>query len=59
MKAAALRPGDCIGVFSSSSPISATVPVRYERGRLYLENHGFPVADGMLRGSSVSSFSTR
>ena len=50
MKAAALRPGDCIGVFSSSSPISATVPVRYERGRLYLENHGFPVADGMLRG---------
>mgnify|MGYP000411706486 CR=1 FL=1 len=50
MKAAALRPGDCIGVFSSSSPISATVPVRYDRGKLYLENHGFPVADGMLRG---------
>lgn len=50
MKAPALCPGDRVGVFSSSSPISATVPVRYDRGRLYLENHGFPVTDGMLRG---------
>ena len=26
-----------IGVFSSSSPISATTPVRYERGKAYLQ----------------------
>lgn len=50
MKAKALRPGDCIGVFSASSPVSATVPVRYDRGKGYLEAHGFPVTDGMLRG---------
>lgn len=50
MKAEALRPGDCIGVFSASSPISATVPVRYERGKHYLEANGFPVIDGMLCG---------
>lgn len=50
MKAQALRPGDCIGVFSASSPISATVPVRYDRGKNYLKAHGFSVADGMLRG---------
>ncbi len=39
-----------IGVFSSSSPISATVPVRYQRGKAYLESKGFEVADGSLWG---------
>ena len=39
-----------IGVFSSSSPISATVPVRYERGKAYLENKGFRVVNGSLHG---------
>lgn len=39
-----------IGVFSSSSPISATVPVRYQRGRTYLESMGFEVVDGSLYG---------
>lgn len=37
-------------VFSSSSPISATTPVRYERGKAYLEAKGFNVIDGNLYG---------
>ena len=39
-----------IGVFSSSSPISATVPVRYQRGKAYLESKDFAVMDGLLCG---------
>ena len=41
-----------IGVFSSSSPISATTPVRYERGKAYLQKKGFRVLDGSLYGKS-------
>ena len=37
-----------IGVFSASSPISATVPVRYDRGKEYLEAKGFQVINGNL-----------
>lgn len=32
MKAHKIKEDCTIGVFSSSTPISATVPVRYERG---------------------------
>lgn len=39
-----------IGVFSSSSPISATVPVRYNRGKDYLRSKGIRVIDGCLYG---------
>ena len=39
-----------IGVFSPSSPISATVPVRYERGKRYLESKGIRVKNGVLYG---------
>ena len=39
-----------IGVFSSSSPISATVPQRYNRGKQYLTAHGIRVIDGSLCG---------
>ena len=48
----AIKPGEkiTIGVFSSSSPISATVPVRYNRGKAYLESKGFRVVDGSLCG---------
>lgn len=45
-----LKPGDTIGVFSPSSPISATVPVRYQRGKAYLEARGFRVKEGRLTG---------
>ena len=37
-----------IGVFSSSSPISSTVPVRYDRGKEYLTSKGFDVVNGTL-----------
>lgn len=50
MKAYIPENGIKIGVFSSSSPISATVPVRYQRGKAYLENKGFEIVDGMLCG---------
>ena len=39
-----------VGVFSASSPISAAVPVRYERGADYLQSKGFRVIHGSLRG---------
>lgn len=50
MKAKSLRPNPAIGVFSSSSPVSATAPVRYERGVRYLEEKGFRVVHGSLCG---------
>ena len=34
-----------IGVFSSSSPVSATVPVRYERGIAYLKSRGYEIVN--------------
>ena len=37
-----------VGVFSASSPISASVPVRYDRGKAYLEAKGISVIDGQL-----------
>lgn len=43
-----------IGIFSSSSPISATVPVRYERGKAYLQSKGYTVIDGALYGKQDS-----
>ena len=48
----AKRPGQnrTIGVFSASSPISATVPVRYERGAAYLQSKGYRVVNGTLYG---------
>lgn len=45
-----LRHGDTIAVFSPSSPITATVPSRYLRGKAYLETRGFRVVEGCLTG---------
>lgn len=50
MKAKKLGKNPVIGIFSSSSPISATVPVRYERGVRYLESKGYKVIHGQLYG---------
>lgn len=50
MLAPKLKEGDTIAVFSPSSPITATVPVRYLRGRAYLERMGFRVLEGSLTG---------
>ena len=41
MKAGKLNGQITIGVFSSSSPVSATVPVRYDRGIEYLKSRGY------------------
>lgn len=37
-----------IGIFSASSPVSATVPARYKRGKEYLASKGFRIVDGKL-----------
>lgn len=50
MKAKQLKGGLTVGVFSSSSPISATVPVRYNRGKEYLTSKGIRIIDGKLLG---------
>lgn len=50
MKAKRIRNSLTVGVFSSSSPISATVPVRYHRGKEYLAAKGICVIDGSLFG---------
>ena len=50
MKAPKIKNNSTVGVFSSSSPISATVPIRYNRGKEYLMSKGFHVIDGSLYG---------
>ena len=50
MKAKKERESLTIGVFSSSSPVSATVPVRYNRGKEYLASKSICVVDGKLCG---------
>lgn len=50
MKAKKCNTNSSIGVFSSSSPISSTVPIRYNRGKEYLQARGFKVFDGNLFG---------
>lgn len=49
----AKRPGGArtIGVFSPSSPVSATAPARYARGAAYLESKGYRVVHGALYGA--------
>ena len=47
---AKLQPGDTIAVFSPSSPVTATAPRRYARGKAYLESRGFRVVEGALTG---------
>lgn len=48
MKAEKMSCDVTIGVFSSSSPVSATVPTRYARGKEYLTSKGIYVVDGNL-----------
>lgn len=50
MKAKQMNGSLTIGVFSSSAPISATVPVRYNRGKEYLAFKGIRIIDGKLFG---------
>ena len=46
MKLAEHKTPITIGIFSSSSPVSVTASVRYERGKVYLESKGFGIVDG-------------
>ncbi|WP_339208475.1 S66 peptidase family protein [Bacillus sp. FSL R5-0432] len=45
-----LQKGDKIGIFSPSSPASATSPLRYQRAKKWLEQKGFIVIPGSLTG---------
>lgn len=45
-----LKPGDTIGIFSPSSPITANMPKRFQRGKAYLESKGFKIKEGSLTG---------
>ena len=49
MKAGKLNGQITIGVFSASSPVSATVPVRYDRGIEYLKSRGYEMIHGSLQ----------
>ena len=47
-----LKQGDCIGIFSPSSPITYACPKRFKRGKGYLEEKGFKILEGSLTGKS-------
>lgn len=44
--------GLCIGLYSPSSPITATQPVRSERAYNFLKSKGFKIKEGILTGKS-------
>lgn len=45
-----LKMGDKIGIYSPSSPITHSSPMRYERAKNYLEAKGFEIIEGILTG---------
>ena len=45
-----LQLGDKIGIFSPSSPITATSPKRFNRAKQFLEGKGFGIIEGKLTG---------
>jgi len=45
-----LKPGDKIGIYSPSSPITYSSPKRYERAKSFLESKGFEIVEGNLTG---------
>ncbi len=48
MRAPLLKPGDAIGIFSPSSPATATASIRYERAKTFLASKGFELIEGAL-----------
>lgn len=48
----ALKTGDTIGFFSASSPVTATAPNRFTRGKDFLREKGFVLKAGLLTGES-------
>ncbi|MGV3488505.1 MAG: S66 family peptidase [Tuberibacillus sp.] len=47
-----LKPGDTIGFFSPSTPITALTPKRFEQGKKFLTEKGFRLKAGALTGKS-------
>lgn len=47
-----LKIGDTIGIFSPSTPITATCKSRYYRSKEFLESKGFKILEGKLTGKS-------
>lgn len=45
-----LKTGDKIGIFSPSSPVTATSPRRFARAKRFLESKGFEIVEGGLTG---------
>lgn len=45
-----LKVGDSIGIFSPSSPITYSCPIRFERAKKYLQDKGFNIIEGNLTG---------
>lgn len=45
-----LSKGDKIGIFSPSSPVTATAPIRFARSKKYLEAKGFIIVEGSRSG---------
>ncbi|MBD8015507.1 S66 family peptidase [Planococcus wigleyi] len=45
-----LKKGDKIGIFSPSSPITHSSPIRYARSKKFLESKGFEIVEGSLTG---------
>lgn len=45
-----LKIGDCIGIFSPSTPITYTSPKRFERAKKFLQDKGFKIIEGNLTG---------
>lgn len=45
-----LQPGDTIGFFSPSAPVTAFAPTRFERAKVYLRDKGFVLRAGSLTG---------
>ncbi|MFT9496277.1 S66 family peptidase [Anaerosolibacter sp.] len=46
-----LNYGSSIGIFSPSSPITYSSPIRFERSKQYLQNKGFNIVEGSLTGN--------
>lgn len=45
-----LKKGDKIGIYSPSSPITHSSPIRYARAKRFLEEKGFEIVEGNLTG---------
>ncbi|MDI2586712.1 LD-carboxypeptidase [Psychrobacillus sp. NEAU-3TGS] len=45
-----LKKGDKIGIYSPSSPITHSSPIRFQRAKSFLQSQGFEIVEGNLTG---------